>query len=109
MENKKHTPGTGKPRCGPREGWHVKTHMKPGVYDGRGEVVALNLRCESDARLIAAAPDLLEGIKAMQRAFDNYSSEFCPSGKPKKVVDWGQLNEDMCKASAAIAKAEGDA
>lgn len=55
--------------------------------------------------LYAAAPDLLEGLKAMQRAFENYGNEFNPSGKVKKLCDWGQLNEDLMKATAALEKA----
>ena len=49
--------------------------------------------------------ELVDAVKAMQRAFENYGEEFNPSGKPKKVCDWGQLNADLCKASAVLKKA----
>lgn len=62
---------------------------------------------EANARLIAAAPELLAALKGWERAFENYSAEFNPSGRAKKVCDWGAFNADLCAARAAIAKAEG--
>lgn len=55
----------------------------------------------------SAVRDLLEAVKRMNRAIENYSAEFNPSGRPKKVCDWRQFNEDLCFARAAIAKCEG--
>lgn len=60
-----------------------------------------------NALLIAAAPDLLEAVRALQRAFENYSAEFNPGRKIKKVCSWGALNTDLLMGSKAIAKAEG--
>ncbi len=54
-----------------------------------------------------ANKELLTAAKRLLRAIDNYSNEFNPGGKPKKVCDWGQFNDDLCFARAAIAKAEG--
>ena len=51
---------------------------------------------QSELRLIAAAPELLEALEAMVREFDHVDS--CP-----------EQRDALCEAQAAIAKARGDA
>jgi hypothetical protein len=64
-------------------------------------------RIEADARLIAAAPDLLEALRY-------YAEQFC-EGFCKDLPQAGTYHTDMddqcsgCKARAAIAKATGEA
>lgn len=57
-----------------------------------------------NATLIKAAPDLLEALKAMQRACDEWAAEFT---QKKRAMNWGIVNDAYCKAAAAIAKATG--
>ena len=64
-----------------------------------------------DARLIAKAPEMLEAfeglveaIKAMQLACDEWAAEFT---QKKRAMDWGVVNDAYVKASRAIRKAEG--
>jgi hypothetical protein len=54
---------------------------------------------KANARLIAAAPDLLEALKDMVCAFAMNNAE------PNELFD--ALSRQMDRASAAIAKAEG--
>ena len=70
--------------------------------------LAITDEVKANARLISASPELLEACEAMLRAFENYSNEFNPSGRVKRVCDWGKLNDDMMLARAAIAKATGN-
>jgi len=90
-----HTPGpwayTDRPPGGPSDRWRIST-SEPGVPHGW---VANAVCSEPDARLIAAAPDLLAVLKKWaQFTRDNYSDE---------DITWA---EEM---RAAIAKAEGRA
>lgn len=57
---------------------------------------------EADARLIAAAPDLLEALRELNEAFDD---GLCNSGTPG--FDSNRLGRAQVQAVAAIAKAEG--
>ena len=92
----KHTPGPWRSALVSDKSWHV------GVYDNTGTQVALVKvasalsapRRDADARLIAAAPELLEALKA---AFDLMVQE-----------DFGTLTL-VPKLRAAIAKATGEA
>lgn len=97
--------------------WAAKGHVYVGrpsdFNDWNGkpkvEVVAT---CEgkdaiSNARLIAAAPELLEALKMLRAAFASFSAECNPSGKSSGVADWKLINEAEVKTSSAIAKAEG--
>ncbi|MBK6881324.1 MAG: hypothetical protein IPH01_11240 [Elusimicrobia bacterium] len=58
---------------------------------------------EADARLIAAAPEMLEALKSWNRFWDAM-----PKGQLGKIVcNIGFLNEAFLKTASAIAKAEG--
>ncbi|KSD80016.1 hypothetical protein [Pseudomonas aeruginosa] len=69
----KHTPGP----------WHVGGPNKCTIYDKHGQRLANSFEgvmatqrtdseCEANARLIAAAPDLLEALIAMEREKSDY-------------------------------------
>jgi hypothetical protein len=58
----------------------------------------------ANARLIAAAPELLEAVKAMQLACDEWAAEFT---QKTREINWAVVNDAYIKASNAIAKAEG--
>ena len=58
---------------------------------------------EADARLIAAAPEMLEALKSWLQFWDAM-----PKGQLGKIVcNIGFLNEAFLKTASAIAKAEG--
>ena len=61
------------------------------------------LRETIDSPLLSAAPDLLDAVKAMQTACDEWAAEFT---QKKRAANWGIINEAYCKAERAIAKAE---
>lgn len=92
----KHTPGP----------WHLSGNSAwADSCKDRGNVFSCELHTgthvppdqnEANARLISAAPELLEALKAMRAAFDPYD----PSIKEAEACD---------AADAAIAKAEGGA
>ncbi len=97
----KHTPGP----------WHCRVH---GVHEGeytircqtygyaplaivRGDKRSTKAQAHENARLIAAAPDLLEALKAMVKAFHTYAPK-TEGAEYNCVID----------ACAAIAKATGE-
>lgn len=57
---------------------------------------------EADARLIAAAPDLLEALKALVNNYEGVCGNL-----PFGMMGRSQIAEDPAPARAAIAKAEG--
>ena len=64
MEAMKHTPGPwsvekGDPECG-NYGWYV---CHPDTVDEESAICNLSVEAEANARLIAAAPELLEALK----------------------------------------------
>mgnify|MGYP003575003263 CR=1 FL=1 len=103
----KHTPGpwTSGLRCGyevrpeaPARGWSIGFAPIAKVH-GDSRIVADGER-EANARLIAAAPELLQLVRAI---VDGRSACFIPTDDPSKpTFDWDEL------ASAAIAKATVD-
>jgi hypothetical protein len=95
----KHTPGL----------WHVageqgvqirsENHQIAKVWTMRGD------EWKDNARLIAAAPELLEALKDMSDEFDAMRAQLVEAGLP---TNYTQV-ECSAIASAAIAKAEGGA
>lgn len=98
MAAPKHTPGP----------WYLVgiTGMASGMgyyavtSDGEVEICALRDRPIGDARLIAAAPDLLEALEAL------VAEQNGPPLPGRHEASW---REAMAKAEAAIAKAKGEA
>ena len=88
----KHTPGPWKAIVDP-EGWEL-------VASGRGQTIATFDCSESDARLIAAAPDLLA---ALEKAADWIDAQLITAND---ITDYD--NEVFRDALKAIAKAKGD-
>ena len=73
---------------------------KSVCYSGRYLSVARGLDDEANARLIAAAPEMLEALKEIHKLW------CCPA--PKTMRDWSARCDVMADyARAAIAKAEG--
>lgn len=93
----KHTPGPWGYTMDKERGWDFKVtadHGKTAIVSGCGCCDSPWVSCEADARLIAAAPELLE-------AFEKLVS----------LVDAGEGTwtlEEQQKARAAIAKAKGE-
>ena len=92
--------------------WHEaftsdKTWHK-GIYDADGNEVAIvkvksamvARRKDADARLIAAAPELLEALKELTIGVENIGGEH--------VTGLAGLDQRMTAAYAAIAKALGE-
>lgn len=87
-----HTPGPWEIRRYPRVGGSTKDLMG----NGGGFVVKLDGASDANARLIAAAPELLEALKALV-VMDKQLLESCGIGDTAVLI----------QARAAIAKAEG--
>jgi hypothetical protein len=80
---------------------------EPVVRTPDGDVIAaccalLEGEAPANARLIAAAPDLLEACRAMLQAADELMTEFISK---KRATNWGVVNSAMVGAGAAIRKA----
>jgi hypothetical protein len=75
------------------KGFHVLS-----VGESGGHIIADDIGSKDDARLIAAAPDLLAALKSVYEAFD--ASEYDDS-----LTD--SFRADLRAARLAIAKAEG--
>lgn len=111
-----HTPGPWT-CCGNRPGYFPSVHLGPHVeVDGncRSQVV-VNCQswtpggiesdeCEANARLIAAAPDLLMALKTAEKIIQAARGHF-----PKSLRDSGRFELELRAAEIgkAIAKAEG--
>lgn len=92
-----HTPGP----------WHVGPHYKSDVESQHGRICDCGItrgpNGEANARLIAAAPDLLEALKEMVEWHGGVHGEDCPEDDTCDCIGAG-INE---RVNAAIAKAEG--
>ncbi len=108
-DSKKHTPGP----------WHVDPKAAEESFfedvsilrhDGLAVAVAVHNgdiippEPEANARLIAAAPDLLEALKPFAECCDSIGREIPDS---KDTSSWTFQAGDFRRARAAIAKAEG--
>jgi len=78
--------------------WSIDEIMPDVIIDSEGGVVAENV-CQDDARLIAAAPDLLDELENCADLLD-----MCFSNAP---VD-SCIGVALIKAKAAISKATGE-
>ena len=87
----KHTPG-------PWKNTNYQTHPNFQVLDNGNAFVA-EASTEANARLIAAAPELLEALSKLVLHVGHYSS--MPHAHPDAA-------RDMANARAAIAKATGE-
>jgi hypothetical protein len=95
----KHTPGPWRITengCIASQGYvPIRTPFREGAFrEGPGRSDHPEEVLQANARLIAAAPELLEALK----------EQIEPRAKGWKVTDWGIRDEN---ARAAIAKAEG--
>ena len=100
----KHTPGPWVAQPDP--------HSNPGEWVigiANGPVDYVAVCSERDARLIAAAPELLEALTKMVERI-SYYAELKEEGIPN-IEDWAYTynSGDMQRARAAIAKATGGA
>ena len=109
MEQQKHTPGPWKAE------WHRK-YKQWNVFPESGKaVVSVTDLCgeyskeetEANARLIAAAPDLLEALMTEQKALELAHTNYGEVGGAK--THWGIFEAADTQARAAIAKATGGA
>lgn len=66
---------------------------------------------EDDARLIAAAPELLEALKLVWEMFDDgrIVRNIANDGKPDWALKMLEFTQELSKIQAALAKAEGRA
>ncbi|HFH2583027.1 hypothetical protein [Pseudomonas aeruginosa] len=99
----KHTPGP----------WHVGGPNKCTIYDKHGQRLANSFEgvmatqrtdseCEANARLCAAAPELLEALRIMVNACYPVSTEISDKGHEWCIA---YLDQALPLARAAIAKA----
>ncbi|MCP4541718.1 MAG: hypothetical protein GY832_31690 [Chloroflexi bacterium] len=101
----KHTPG---PWAGQKTAGH-EIHSQSAVYDEvTGESIAIVYDGEANARLIAAAPDLLAALTTLVAWMDDSGlSHTQPGGKGVLRYEGTEYNI-VTNARAAIAKAEGE-
>ncbi|HWV54026.1 hypothetical protein [Pseudorhodoplanes sp.] len=74
------------------------------VGNGPRRVIAENVRREEEARLIAAAPDMLEALKAL---VDDQWDEMDDEDLQYELSQGNEMVRPYIAARAAIAKAEG--
>lgn len=110
MTEAKHTPGPWNVFYKSKyDEWHVSTPI-----DGSSMKRALfpdGIRTdnpEADARLIAAAPELLEALQVLSERIAYYAS--LAEGEATNIEQWAYTDgsSDVAKARAAIAKATGN-
>ena len=99
-----HTPGPWKysTNVGPTKALIVETDGSTVVEIGHrtGE----SKRFLSNTRLIAAAPDLLNALRGMQKAAEEIAIEFI---EHKRATNWAIVNDAYVAAAQAIDKVEG--
>lgn len=88
----------------------TETHSIAELYSYAGlggDEIALNAEQKANAHLIAAAPDMLEALRACEATFTLASGSVAAGIK----IDWESLAREFNRrqkiAAAAIAKAEG--
>ena len=71
------------------------------------DVITGDIVCQTDseanARHIAAAPQLVEAVKAMQGACDEWAAEFT---QKTRAMNWGKVNDAYMQATAALRAVE---
>lgn len=110
MSKTKHTPGPWQIIGSDNATPHIMTHEAAGILDREFLVCAMPAEIShsynswANARLIAAAPDLLE---ALQEFVDNVCCENCMSNgfDPEDKTDCQDCSDLTEKARAAIARA----
>ena len=105
METPKHTPGPWDIRRAPM--WNDSTKQQNACYCLFNVRVDDEETANSNARLIAAAPDLLEALKALLDYANDYSDAMAKEGKGAEQL--GTLADSVSVAGmarAAIALAE---
>lgn len=108
MPEKKHTAGPWRYEAHLQDiSWLVGPDAPLGPIGPQGteltgiHVAAIAKDSEANARLIAAAPDLLEALEGLVEDVERTRSDFW--GLPTQV-----RNSSVAKAEAAISKAKGD-
>jgi len=98
-----HTPGPWKytMNVGPTKALIVETDGSTVVEIGNR---THDSRFLPNTRLIAAAPDLLEALRGMEKASEEIAVEFI---ERKRATNWAVVNDAYVAAARAIAKAEG--
>ena len=100
----KHTPGPWSYTVDKDRGWDFKLtadHGKTEIVSGCGCCDSPWVSCEADARLIAAAPELLEALENIVKLGE--------PGRIYELKELGTLVGGMLSiARAAIAKAKGE-
>jgi len=112
MNDKKHTPGPWEVRADPSHYDSFTTVVAGSGEQRKGMLRELIVEiggwagietAEANARLIAAAPDMLEALKSLLAFVNSLGMEFGGVSKEKYLEAYEPLN----KAHAAISKAEG--
>lgn len=104
MSNPKHTPGPWKVESRTTQGQFVtETHIV--AEDGSHIAEVSPCEIEPNARLIAAAPELLEALRPLQVWAEHARREARAYGREGEADYMGELADN---ARAAVAKAEGN-
>ena len=95
----RHTPG-------PWEAYELQWSPGWRVFDGNGDyLLTLEIHREPDARLIAAAPDMLQALTRVSEAHDSWAA----LARPEYGIEFDDpLSDAVKQAREAIAKAEGE-
>lgn len=102
----KHTPGPWKKYDSAFPQFFVTTDGKD-ICKVSSEDVSM-LEAEANARLIAAAPDLIEALEKMVEYAHQYSGRERSQSAAMEIVET-PISDDVAAARAAIAKARGEA
>jgi len=101
MTDGKHTPGPWRVEGNQERAFHISTdNVMVGPYVVAGGIVACDIEHEPNARLIAAAPEMLEALREML-------ATYCDHGR--SVHGGAKFCRDTThdRARAALAKATG--
>jgi len=106
----KHTPGPWRTMRGPQNNFldHVMTDTVPGLGIATTWAHNQDSEQEANARLIAAAPELLEACKVAYDAIKAQPIDSFGEGRDGELT-WPIRDEILNNIAKAIAKAEGDA
>ena len=93
------------------KGWRVgdagHTVFGPKMPDGSLAKTIATVKCPEFARLIAAAPEMLEALKLQKAFMANIMAKGNVNWGSTFGVDFGLMNEALIAQDRAIAKAEG--
>lgn len=100
-----HTPGPWETTPDATPDWHTQVTV---YAEATGQRIATVFEAETNANLIAAAPDLLAALEELSR-LTHQNNEIQRAGMKVSPEAWGEIYNATSTARAAIARAKGEA